>query len=281
MGTTRRKQGSLASLILRRGREQRLAQAAGGLTFTTIVSLVPLLAVSFALFTRSPILRPAGEAIREHLLRGLVPADIARPVLKHLEQFTGNAGGVTLVGFGVLLASAVALLLSVENTLNRIWQVKKQRPMLRRLALYVCILLTGPVAIGASLWATSVLVIASGSLAGTPPAWWPHVLNLGPMVLGAGGFACLFRFVPNTAVRWRDALVGGVLAAIAFEFGKRGFALYLASMPSYRTIYGAFAPLLAFLVWVYYSWLVTLAAALVSASLPRAGAQPKRRLSRA
>jgi hypothetical protein len=98
---------------------------------------------------------------------------------------------------------------------------------------------------------------------------------------GAAGFACLFRFVPHTAVRWRNAIAGGLLAGIAFEFGKRGFAIYLANVPTYRTIYGAFAPLLAFLVWVYYSWFITLAAALVSASLPRAGARQARRLSRA
>ncbi|HSV45198.1 MAG TPA: YhjD/YihY/BrkB family envelope integrity protein [Ramlibacter sp.] len=281
MAKPSRTQGNLASLILRRGREERLAQAAGGLTFGTVVSMVPLLAVSFALFARIPALRPAGEAIREHLLRGLLPADIAKTVLKHLAQFTGNASGLTLVGFGFLLVSALALLLSVENTLNRIWQVKKPRPVLRRLALYVCMLLTGPVAIGASLWATSYLLAASSGLVGARSAWLPHALNLGPVVLGAAGFACLYRFVPHTAVRWRDAIAGGLLAGVAFEFGKRGFAIYLANVPTYRTIYGAFAPLLAFLVWVYYSWFVTLAAALVSASLQRAGARPERRLSRA
>jgi membrane protein len=142
-------------------------------------------------------------------------------------------------------------------------------------------LLTGPVIIGASLWATSYLLTASGRLVGPPPAWFQHALNLGPVVLGAAGFACLFRFVPNTPVRWRNAIAGGLLAGIAFEFGKRGFAIYLANVPTYKTIYGAFAPLLAFLVWVYYSWLVTLAAALVSASLPAGKAQPERRLSRA
>jgi membrane protein len=281
VANTNRNQGSLASLILRRGREERLAQAAGGLAFTTVMSMVPLLAVSFALFARIPPLRPAGEAIREHLLRGLLPADITKTVLKHLAQFTGNASGLTLVGFGVLLVSALALLLSVENTLNRIWQGKKPRPVLRRLALYVSMLLTGPVIIGSSLWATSYLLAASSGLVGTRPAWLPHALNLGPVVLGAAGFACLFRFVPHTAVRWRDAIAGGLLAGIAFEFGKRGFAIYLGNVPTYRTIYGAFAPLLAFLVWVYYSWFITLAAALVSASLRRAWAQPERRPSRA
>ena len=281
MTNTRRNQGSLISLILRRGGEERLAQTAGGLTFTMVVSMVPLLAVSFALFARVPALRAAGEAIRGHLLRGLLPADIAKTVLKHLAQFAGNASGLTQLGFAVLLVSALTLLLSVENTLNRIWQVKKARTVLRRLALYVSMLLTGPVIIGSSLWAASYLLTASSGLVGTRPAWLPHALNLGPVVLSAAGFACLFRFVPHTVVRWRDAITGGLLAGIAFELGKHGFAIYLANVPTYRTIYGAFAPLLAFLVWVYYSWLVTLAAALVSASLPRAGAQPARRLSRA
>ena len=274
-------QGGLINLLLRRGREERLAQVAGGLTFTMVMSMVPLLAVSFAVFARTPALRAVGEAIREHLLRGLLPDDIAKTVLKHLAQFAGNASGLTLVGFAVLLFSALMLLLSVENTFNRIWQVKKPRPMLRRLALYVSMLLTGPVIIGLSLWAGSYLLTASSGLAGTRPAWLSNALNLGPLVLSVAGFACLFRFVPNIVVRWRDAIAGGLLAGIAFELGKHGFAIYLANVPSYRTIYGAFAPLLAFLVWVYYSWFVTLAAALVSASLPRAGAQPARRLSRA
>jgi membrane protein len=270
------RQSNLASTLLRRGREQRLALSAGGLTFTTVMSMVPLLAVSFALFARLPALRATGEAIREHLVTAFLPADIARTVLKHLAQFAGNAGGVTLVGFGLLVVSALALLLSVENTLNRIWQVKKPRPPLRRAALYFCILLVGPVLIGASLWATSSLLTASGRLVGAQPGGLAHLLDLGPVLLGTAGFACLYRFVPNTAVRWRNAVSGGLLAGIAFELGKRGFAIYLSRVPTYRTIYGTFAPLLAFLLWVYYSWLVTLAAALVSACLPRGGAQAAR-----
>jgi len=267
--------------IVRRGREERLTLAAGGLTFSTLVSMVPLLAVSFALFTGIPALRPAGEAIREHLLRGLLPPDITKTVIRYLAQFTGNASGLTWVGFALLAVSALVLLVSVENALNRIWQAKKPRPALRRLGLYVAMLLTGPVIIGSSLWATSWVLAASGALAGARPAWWPHALNVAPVVLAAAGFACLFRFVPHAAVRWGHAIAGGLLAGIAFEFGKRGFAIYLANMPAYRTIYGAFAPLLAFAVWVYYSWFITLAAALVSASLPRAGARTERRLSRA
>lgn len=272
---------SLIPLTIRRAREERLAQAAGSLTFTTVLSIVPLLVVSFALFTRVPLFRSAGEAIREQLLKAVLPAELWRTVLKHLGQFTANAGGLTVVGSLFVLLSALALLLSVEATLNRIWQVRKGRPLHKRLGLCAAMLVLGPPALGASLWATSYVVTVSRGLGTTLPPWLAFGLNLGPVVLGTAGLASLFRFVPNTRVRRRDALVGGLLAAIAFELGKRGFAWYLLKVPTYRTVYGTFAPVLMFLVWVYFSWLVTLAAALVSANLPRAGRQPARRLSRA
>lgn len=271
----------LIQATIRRAREERLAQAAGSLTFTTALSIVPLLAVSFALFTRFPALRGTGEAIREHLLKGLLPADISRTMLKYLGQFAANTSGLTLVGSLLVVASAVAMLLGVENVLNRIWQVRKNRPLLRRLALHLLTLAVAPVLLGASLWATSRLLAASGGLLAALPPSAVFVLNLGPVVLAAAGFAALFHFMPNARVRWRDAIAGGLLAGIAFELGKRGFAAYLLQVPTYKTVYGAFAPLLVFLLWVYFSWLVTLGAALVAAGLPRAGRQAGRRLSRA
>jgi hypothetical protein len=143
---------SLIRLTLRRAREERLPQAAGGLTFTTTLSVVPLLVVSFALFTRLPAMRRVGEAIREHLLQGLLPPDISRTVLKHLAQFAANAGGLTLVGSLFVVASALVMLLTVENALNRAWQVKKNRPLHKRLGLYAVMLVVGLPLLGASLW---------------------------------------------------------------------------------------------------------------------------------
>lgn len=272
----------LVRLTIRRAREERLAQAAGSLTFTTVLSMVPLLAVSFALFLRFPVIRRLGEVIREHLMKGLLPADISRTVLKHVGQFTANTGGLTLVGFLFVVVTALAMLLSVENVLNRIWQVRKNRPLHKRLGLYVLMLVAGPVLLGASLWATSYLQAASGNLLRTLPVSASIILNLGPIALGTAGFGGLFYLVPNAKVRGRDAIAGGLLAAIAFELGKRGFALYLVKVPTYKTVYGAFAPVLLFLTWVYFSWLVTLASALVTANLPRAGKPAgTRRLSRA
>lgn len=268
---------NLISFIVKRAREERLGLCAGGLTFTTLVSLVPLLAVSFALFTRVPALRSAGEVIRDALLRALLPPAIVNAVLKYVGHWAANAGGLTLVGSLFLLVSALGLLVSVENAFNRIWQVKQQRDLRRRLVLYAIVLLAGPVVLGTSLWATSSLLTTSGArLAGREP-WFEYAVNLGPVLLGAAVFTCLFRYVPNAQVRKRPAIVGGVLAGAAFDLGKRGFALYLASMPTLRTVYGAFAPVLAFVVWVYYSWLITLVAALVCANLARGANMRTRR----
>src|SRR6478609_5816975 len=125
----------MVSHIVRRVREERLPQVAGGLTLATAVSLVPLLAVSFALFEHVANLRPAGAAVRDHLLRGLLPPEAARLILEHLTRFVSNSSGLPAIGFAFLLLSALGLLWSVEGTLNRIWQVTKPRPVLRRIAL--------------------------------------------------------------------------------------------------------------------------------------------------
>jgi membrane protein len=272
----------LTQLTVQRAREERLPQVAGSLTFTTVLSVVPLLAVCFALFARFPFFRPVQEALNEHLLKVLLPADISRAVLRHLQHFAANAGGLTLVGFLFLLATAVLMLLTVENALNRIWLVKKDRPLLKRVVLYLLVLALGPLALGASLWATAQVLRASIGLVGTLSPQAAFVMNLGPVLIGAVAMAGLFYFVPNTQVRKRDAILGGLLASIAFELGKRGFAAYLLHVPTYKAVYGAFALVPVFLLWVYLSWLLTLATALVTANLGRgAKRQPARRLSRA
>jgi membrane protein len=259
----------LMRLTLRRARQERLAQVAGSLTFTTLLSLVPFVAVSFALFTRFPIFRRFEEALEEHLLKSLLPVDISRTVVNYLHQFAANASGLTFLGSLFLLAAAIAMLLTVENALNQIWNVKRNRPLLKRIGLYVLILAVGPPALGVSLWATSYVLGASMGLIGALPPSAAFVLNLGPVVLSWVGLACLFYFVPNTRVRRRDAIVGALIASIALELGKRGFTAYLLKIPTYKAVYGAFAVFPVFLLWMYFSWLVTLAAALIAANLAR------------
>lgn len=264
---------SLTLLTIRRAREQRLPQVAGSLTFTTVLSVVPFLAASFALFTRFPIFRRFEQAIEDYLLRSLLPADIARTVLRYLGQFVENASGLTLVNSLFVLVTAIAMLLTIENALNQIWEVKKGRPFFRRVGLYLLMLAMGPPVLGASLWAASYLLSASLGLIGPVPPSVRFALDLGPMLLCLAGLTAMFYFMPNTRVRWRDALVGGVIASAAIELGKRGFTAYVLKAPTYKAVYGAFAAVPAFLLWVYFSWLVTLAAALITANLSRTRAR--------
>ena len=242
---------------------------AGSLTFTTLLSLVPLLAVSFALFTRWPVFSRLQNAIEEYVLKGLLPEDISRTVLKHLNAFATNASGLTWVGSLFLLATALALLLTVENALNQMWQVRKNRPFLKRVGLYALMLVIGPPVLGLSLWASSLVLGTSMGLAGTLPPSLSFVLNLGPLMLGMAALTALFYFVPNAKVRLLDAIVGGLIASAAFELGKRGFTTYLVKLPTYKTVYGAFSVLPLFLLWIYFSWLVTLLAAMIAANLGR------------
>ncbi len=266
---------SLARLTLRRAREERLPQVAGSLTLTTVLSIVPILAVGFALFARVRAFRRFGRAIENDLLKPLLPHEIAQPVLKHVTRFAENAGSLTWVSSLFVLVTAMAMLLTVENAFNRIWRVRTGRPIVKRLGLYLALLAVGPAAVGASLCATSYLASASAGLVGALPSSVSLAMTLGQVCLMALGSATLFYVLPNAKVRRRDALVGGLIAAVGFELGKRGFAAYLVTVPTYKAVYGVFAALPAFLLWVYVSWMVALTAAVVTANLTRA--QPRAR----
>lgn len=272
---------TLTRLTIERARKERLPQVAGSLTFTTLLSIVPLLAVSLALFTRFPVFARFKGALEELLLSRLLPADIARTVLKYLNQFAANASGLTWVGSLFLLGTAVALLLTVENALNQMWKVRKNRPFFRRVGLYLLMLAVGPPVLGLSLWATSYLLGVSMGLIGALPHAFAFVLDLGPLMLGVIVLTSMFYLVPNAKVRLSDAFAGGLVASAAFELGKRGFTTYLVKVPTYKAMYGAFAALPVFLLWVYFSWLVTLVAAMMTANLALTRRRPASKPARA
>ncbi len=260
----------LTRFTLRRAGQVRLPQVAASLTLTIGLSIAPLVAVTFALFERFPVFRPLEAALEQHLLRHLLPAEISRVVLKVLHQFAANASGMTIVGALFVVAAALMMLVTLEGALNQMWDAKKPRPLLRRLGLYGAMLALGPLLAGAGLWATARVLGASMGLIGTLPPSLAFALDLGPLALCSAGLAIVFRLLPNAPVRWWQAIVGGLLGGIAVEAGKRVFAAYLIHGPTYQSLYGALATLPVFLLWVYFSCLVTLSAALVAAQLGRA-----------
>lgn len=251
-----------------RFREDRLGVMAGSLTFTTLISLVPLVTVMLALFTAFPMFGTFQAALEKFLLQNLVPENLARPVLGALGQFAAKASRIGVAGLVLLVVSALALMLTIDRTLNAIWRVRRPRPFGRRLLVYWAVLTFGPLVLGASLTLTSYAISASRGLVTALPGGVVTLVDMLQFGLFAGAFALLFRVVPNTHVRWVHAWAGGLFAAVGVEVAKEGLALYVREMPGFATIYGAFATLPLLLLWVYLLWVVVLLGAVVAAYAP-------------
>jgi membrane protein len=242
-------------------------QIAGSLTFTTLLALVPLASVALTFISAFPVLLDMNLALRQFVLENLMP-ESAEAVGAYMEQFRINAGKLTAVGLAFLIVTAVMLLLTIEHAFNQIWRVHRERPYLQRAVIYWALLTIGPVLIGASLSLTSWLVSLSLGLVKDIPGAGVALLKTVPIVLTALALALLYFTMPNRRIALRDALIGGVFAGLVFEASKRGFAWYLTEFPTYKLMYGAFATVPIFLLWIYISWLIVILGAVVVAMLP-------------
>ena len=267
--------GTLLTLV-RRFREDRLALTASSLTFTSVISLVPLATVMLALFSAFPMFSTLQDTLQRYFVASLVPDTIARPVLGAITQFASRASRLGVVGLVALLVSAIALMLTIDRALNAIWRVRKPRPIAQRVLVYWAAITLGPLLIGVSVAATSFAITASRGYLGPLPQGLGIVFGVAEFVVISLGVAALFLYVPNTHVRWRHALIGGVFVATGFALSKRLLALYFGTVPTYSMIYGAFATVPIFLVWIYLSWIVVLLGAVLAAYAPVAGMQVAR-----
>jgi len=267
LDTTKR----LAAFVARRTGEDRVPQVAGSLTFTTVLSLVPLATVAFALFTAFPIFASFQMSLQDFLAVHLMPSQINSQIFKYLNQFAAKAKGLTTVGMIILFVTSVMTMMTVESAFNVIWRVRKSRPFAQRVLVYWAIITLGPILFGVSLSMSSYLFAQSIAFAGShnlmpPVVEWALASATLPFTMLA--FSMLYVFLPNCKVEWRDALVGGLVAAIAFELAKRGFGYYVRRIPTYTAVYGAFAALPVFLLWVYLCWMITLIGAMLTSALP-------------
>lgn len=253
---------------LQHASEKKLTQVASSLTFTTVLAIVPMLAVVLALFTAFPLFAEFRLALEEFLVNSLLPPTVSDTVMQYLNQFAAQASKLTAVGTLFLLIVSVMLMSTIDAALNDIWQVEQQRPLPQRILVYWAIITLGPVLAGASLWFTSYMAQQALLNVGHISSGMRFWLSFIPTVITGMAFTGLFVCVPNRQVFWRDALAGGLGTAIVLELMKSGFAYYITKFPSYTVIYGAFATLPIFLLWIYLSWLAILFGATVAATLP-------------
>ncbi len=257
-----------AAVLRERFREDRLGLTASSLTFTTTIALVPLFTVALAIFTAFPIFAKMQGVLQQWLIESLVPDNIARNVLGYLTQFASKASRLGAVGLALLLVTALALIFTIDRTLNAIWRVRRARPFAQRLLVYWAVLTLGPVLLAASLTITSYALSASKGVVGFLPGGLRVMLDILEFILLAGGMAALYRFVPNTQVKRAHAWTGGVFVALGFMGAKKLLAVYLASVPTYSAIYGAFATVPILLLWIYIAWVIVLLGAVIAAYLP-------------
>jgi len=260
---------ALARYALRRAGEDRLPQVSASLTFTTVLAVVPVLTVAFALLAAFPVFREFRGQIESFLFQNLIPGgNISDSVSRYIGQFSKSARGLTALGLGGLMVTSVLTMLTVEDALNAIWRVKRRRPFAQRVLVFWAVLTLGPVLIGASLSVSSYLISISMGYVGNLPFGVGMLISVVPVLLSALAFAFLYMAVPYASVEWRDAIVAGIVAAVAFEIAKRGFGYFITHIPTYTAVYGTFAVFPLFLLWMYVSWLVTLLGATIAANLP-------------
>jgi membrane protein len=252
----------------RRLSAERLPQVAGSLTFTTVLALVPLLTIAFALFTTFPIFSNFRAALDAYFVQTVIPKGIANTIASNLANFASKATRLSAVGAVALVITSAAMLGMIERAFNQIWNVRRPRPLGQRLMVYWALVTVGPLTIGLSLAATSELYMATSGLVKQVPLVGAFFYTIVSVGLTTGFYALLFAMVPNRRVNWRDAVWGGLVAAIAFEVAKRLFGAFVRQFPTWAIIYGALAALPVFLMWVYISWLITLFGAVLTAALP-------------
>lgn len=268
-------------LVWARFGEDRLNRVAQALSYTTLLSLVPLTTLVFGLFSVFPVFENWMMAVQTFLYSHFVPAS-GDVVQKYLNQFASKSAQLTAFGLMFLIVTALMLMETIEQTFNDIWRAPHKRKALYRFLTYWAILTLGPLLAGFSLSVTSYVV----SLGTLPSDSVLAAIGDGfvaslPFLAQALAFMLIYTAVPNVTVKWQHALIGSVLTALLFEIAKRGFALVVLKYSSYQLVYGAIAALPVFLIWIYVSWAIILFGALVVALLPQWGAVTLEQINRA
>ncbi len=251
--------------------EDRCFAAAASLSYASLLALVPLTAIGFAVMGAFPVFGDIQQELQAFLFDNLVPTAVDS-VKEYIESFVGRARGLTAVGIVGLAITALLLFVTIESAIDVIFKSAETRSMIRRLLVFWAILTLGPLLIGASFSLAMdafafTKMVAAGAMEG-PLAWLSQIL---PTLLLAAAFTLFYAILPNRPVRIAHALVGGLVAGVAFTLLKSGFTAYVTAFPAYSNLYGALATIPMFLFWMYLSWAVILAGAVVTAELPNWG----------
>lgn len=247
---------------------------ASALAFTTLLSLVPLLSVIVFIVAKFPIFSEINAAAQTYILTNLIPTS-GDTIQFYLNNFTQQAEKLPTVSITFLFITGFALIITIEHTLNDIWEVRWKKRKLVSLMIYWIMLMLAPLVIGIGVLISTYLFSLAwlGNL--TYFDGLKHLLlGILPLLINTMIFSVLYIIVPNFSVSWKSGLAGGFVASVLFEFAKSIFAFYFKHFPSYELVYGTLAAIPIFLIWLYISWLIILFGALVTNAQYKAGTKP-------
>lgn len=256
------------SLLVERFAAHRCSQVASSLAFTTLLSLVPLVTVAIVVFGRSPVLDSLGDDLRQFLIQNLLPEKAGRIIATYALQFSLKAANLTVIGSVLLAFGALTLIVTIDRAFNHIWGIHQHRPWRIRLPLYWITVTLGPLILAGVVAASSFVLTASIDLVGDTAWLRSTALHSAPYLLMILFFSFLYRAIPNRFVEAAHALAGGVVATLLILLVQKVLAAFIAGFTSFTLIYGTFAALPIFLLWLYFLWVAILTGALVASTLP-------------
>ncbi len=244
---------------------------AAALAYSTLFSLVPFIALSFSLFTAFRIEERQLEYILKTFLDQILPPiennqlqEFHDQVFTYVQAFTNNVQAMNTVSIVVLVFSSVALLNTVESAMNVIWRVTSTSGLFAKLINFWAVISLGPLLIAVSIYYTTKFRTLAGAHFAGGEELFSLIRFFVPASVSWLALTILYYKLPAATVRLRDALWGGAIAAILFEFVKYAFAYYLGLSTTYNTIYGVLASVPLFLFWLYIAWVVVLLGAEIS-----------------
>ena len=245
--------------VLYRFEADRCRESAGSLTYTTLFAIVPMLTVFLVIVSSIKALEPARQQMQTWIYSNFLPkTSIAFD--KALNAFTENSSNLTIIGILFLFVTTVLMLSSIELAFNRIWRVRQARGGIVGFMRYWTIISLGPIILGTAFVLSSTVTsmnILSNSVAGYQFDF-AYVLLFISFTLTCLGFSLLYWTIPNRSVPIKSAVIAGIFSGVVFELLKNLFGFIMSNFTSYQLVYGAFAALPVFLLWIYTSWIVVL-----------------------
>ena len=246
--------------------EIRLSDTASTMTLATLLGIVPLLAISLAIFAAFPAFSNEREALETLILTSFIPEQYSEVIIEHLREFSQHAAGLTTFGAVGLVITGVLLINKLFVTINRIFRIRRPRPLTERILIYWALITLGPISIATSLSFTGH--VAALTFEGVDPGISRFFYSVGLIILQSFAYAAVYTFVPNCFVRFRHAFIGGFVVSLASLVVKRGFAHYVAA-GTITSLYGAFAAVPVFVLWIYVAWYLFFAGAAMTAVIPQ------------